>query len=492
MTSLPVAALVIALPTIRRELDVGFDELQWTLNAYTIAYTASLILAGRLGDVFGRRRLFLGGTALYGCASVFAALSSSVWWLVGSIALVAIGAAALTPAALSIIRSSFPADGRGRAIALWGGASTLVSGVAPAIGGLLTDDLGWQWIFGVNAIVAAGVFALGVRVVAESRDTHADRHIDVIGALLLAPTLVLLSFGLIEAGDIGWTSIALNAIFATAILLFAVFVLFERRARAPLVDFELRRRPAFTGAKALGFAFNFALSALFFLLPLYLQYVHGFSALETGVLMLPQSCALAVALPLGRVLAARTDPRVPMFGGLALSGAGIYFFSDLSLSTTYSDLWPALALVGFGLGLSLTPRNIVAMNAVPSAEAGMAAGVITTVSGFGAALGVAISGTAFEELRLSKLEHVLAKTGPHLSDEEQRRAVNFLANTPTTRHDLAQLPAASARLVLHAVRDAFVVSIGGSLQLSVLVAVAGIAVAAVMMRGRLSTDDGGE
>lgn len=483
MTSLPVAALVIALPAIHSEFDVSLDELQWTMNAYSLAYTAALITAGRLGDLFGRRRLFLAGTALYGAASAFTALSEGVWWLVGGVTVVAIGAAGLTPAALSIIRSSFPEERRGRAIAVWAGASTLVSGLAPALGGILTDQLDWRWIFWVNAILAGVVLALGLRSTPDSRDQSAERRLDLAGLVCLAPALVVVSFGLIEADDIGWTSPALHVLLGAGVALIAAFILVERRARAPLVDFGLFRRRGYAGAAVAAFVFNFALSALFFFAPLYLHEQLGYSSLETGLLMLPLSGALALALPLGGSLGKRFDPRLPILGGLAVCAAGLFLFSEISLSTRYLELWPAFAVVGAGLGIALTPRNTVAMNSVPAGKAGAAAGVVSTVSGLGAALGVSVSGTVYEELRLRNIERLLEGTGPHLSGSSIKTTEGILAGTSAARRELARLSDAAAARVVHAVRESFALSLGGTIRVSAFLAVAGLLVAAAIMRG---------
>jgi EmrB/QacA subfamily drug resistance transporter len=490
MTSLTVAALVIALPTIHREFDVTANGLQWTLNGYSIAYTATLVFAGRLGDLFGRRALFLSGTALYGAASVFTAFSRSIPWLVAGVTFVALGAAALTPAALSIIRNSFPEERRGRAIAMWGGASTLLSGIAPAIGGLLTDDLDWRWIFGVNAIVAAIVLALGLLAVPDSRDESAGRHIDVGGLVCLAPALVLLSVALIEGGDtIGWASVTMGLMFAAVLLLVVALVLVERHVSVPLIDFALFRRRAYTGATAIAFVFNFALTALFFLAPFYMQEVMGFSAVKTGLLMLPLSLALACMLFLSPLVVAKYDPRLPLFAGLAVTAVGLFLFSGISRSTTYGDLLPALIIIGLGLGISLTPRNTYAMNAAPAGKAGAAAGIVSTVGGLAATLGVSVSGLLFEELRASRISQLLANTGPHLTRSQLHHTEGLLVRTKTAATAISNLSGAEVQRVVHAARDAFAVAIGGAMRLSAVLAAAGLVFAGIVMRGRLHVAD---
>jgi DHA2 family methylenomycin A resistance protein-like MFS transporter len=261
---------------------------------------------------------------------------------------------------------------------------------------------------------------------------------------------VLLSLGLIEADTLGWTSPALAVVFAVSVVLLAAFVAVERRVRSPLVDFALFRRRPYTGATLVGFAFNFALSALFFLAPLYFQELLGYSPLETGLLMLPLTCAVALALVPGRRLEARTDPRLPMLAGLAVTGVGLFLFSDLSPTTPYHNLWPALAIIGAGLGIALTPRNTVATNAAPAGEAGAATAVVTTINGLAAALAVSVSGTVFEELRSSRVDEPLSTSGVQVGT---------------------------------AARDAFAYAVGGSVRVSVVLVAAGLVVAAFVLRG---------
>ncbi len=399
IVQLPTAAIVVALPTIHSQFGTSIAELQWTVTAFYIPFAALLIVAGRLADVFGRRRLLLIGTAFFAAGSALAFASPGAELLIAGIALSGVGGAMLMPASMSLLTNVFTGPRRGFAIGMWGAATELVSGVGVVIGGILTGELSWRWIFGLNLLIAAMIAALAYLRAPESSDPSASRRVDLSGALLSVSALTTLTLALIQGATWGWGSAPVVLLLAAAIVLFAAFAWTERRSPQPLVDSSFFGNRNFTGATTSVFVIDFSFGALLFFLPLYFQEILGYSPIETGVLLLPLTGLMVVASPLGGKIAARTGPRPPIVAGLSLMAAAIFWIATLDLQTTYSELWVPTAIMGFGIGLALTPMNLAAMNAVSRDHAGAAAGLLVTLSGLGATLGVAVTGAVFQELQ---------------------------------------------------------------------------------------------
>jgi EmrB/QacA subfamily drug resistance transporter len=389
IVQLPTAAIVVALPTLHAEFDASIAELQWTVTAFYIPETAFLIAAGRIADIFGRRLMLLIGAALFAAGALIAAAAGSAGVLIAGIAISGAGAALLMPASMSILTNVFTDARRGMAIGMWGAATELVSGVGVVVGGVLTGALSWRWIFIVCAAVVALVALAAWRGAPESRDPHASRKVDLPGVALLATAVTALTLALIQGAAWGWGSVAILALLAAAVTLFATFVIAERRASQPIISFEFFRRRNFAGATIVIFAIDFSFGALLFFLPLYFQEVLGYSPVEAGVLLLPLTGLMVAGSPLGGRVAARMGPRPPIVVGLALMASAVFWISTLTLDTAYADLWLPTAMVGFGIGFSLTPMNLAAMNAVSRHHAGAASGMLVTLSGLGATLGVA-------------------------------------------------------------------------------------------------------
>ncbi len=482
ITSLPTTALGVAIPTLHNQLNASLTELQWMLTGYSLSYAALLVTAGRLSDIFGHRRIFVIGAFVFGAGSVLAALSSRPLFLILSLVVIGAGGAMLVPASLSILTNAFGGHGRVTAIAIWGGASGLLSGLGPPIGGVLTNEVSWRGIFWVNVAFAAIIVVAGLRGVVELRDEHADRRIDFSGALCLAGAITAISLALIEGSSWGWASVQTITALAVATVLFAGFVVNEQLVPNPLVHLSVLRHRNFVGGVVVKFVVNFVLAALFFLLPIYLQEILGYSPLASGILLLPLSGTFLISLPIGGRLMERVGPRPPIVGGLALASVGLFFLSDISSRTSYADLWPAMLVLGFGVGLTLTPMNAAAVNAVPTREHGEATGILTTVIGLGGVLGVAITGTLFKSLEDAHLDHVLAKTGPSLPDEIERELEGMLAHADNAQTRLDTFTAPAQHSIVHALREAFVYAISNALKLSVGVAVVGALLTLVVLR----------
>jgi EmrB/QacA subfamily drug resistance transporter len=486
ITSLPTTALGVTLPTIQDEFSATLSQLQWTLTAYSLTYASLLIVGGKLGDIFGHRRLFLMGLTVFGLGAVSAALATGPLWLIVSLAVIGAGGAMIVPASLSILTHAFEGHSRVRAIAIWGGASGLVSGLGPPIGGILTGWAGWPAIFWLTAGIAVFILAVAYRGVVESRDPDASRRIDYTGAVCLAGAITMLSFALIQGPPNGWTSIpTLVGLGASATLFLLLFVV-ERRSSNPILELSLMRHRNFVGGMTVKFVVNFVLASLLFLLPLYLQEILGYSPIESGLLLLPLSATFLVSLPLGARMMERYGPRRPMVIGLVLATLSLAFVSNITIETTYIDMWPPMLALGFAIGLVLTPMNLVAINAVPVRQHGEATGILTTVIGIGGVMGVAVTAGVFRTLEDNQFDRILKQTGHRIPDSAQRVLEGILTHAEDAEAELAKYPALVQRDIVGGVRLAFVYAISNTLWVAVGVAALGVIVTVVALRGAKS------
>ena len=482
ITSVPSAAIVLALPTIHRHFNASLTELEWTVTGYLLAYSALMIAAGRLADVFGRVRLITIGTLIYMAASIPAALAGNPTVLIVGLVVTGMGGAVLTPASLAIVTNSFRGESRGMAVGVWGGASALFSGVAPALGGLFTQELSWRWILWFNVIIGA-LILVGVRRAAESYDKEASRHIDVAGVALSVTGLAALVLALNEAPT-PWPfkSASFILVVVAGLVLLTGFAVLERRLRDPLIDLGLFLHRNVTGANVVLFVLNFALGAVLFFLPLYLEEQVGFDALKAGLLLLPLSGTLMVAMPLGGRLFERLGPVPPIVAGSALSGIAMLLLSRVSTSSGYAELWPPLALLGLGIGTALTPLNLAALNATPIRNHGTIAGVLAMVAGLGGMFGVALTGALFESLQTNDTVNAAADKGIQITDSSARTLDGLMASTPDATTALAHYPAAQHAQLKAAVHEGFVSAFGGAMKLSFVLVVLGIVLTFLLLR----------
>ena len=371
---------------------------------------------------------------------------------------------------------------------MWGAATELISGVGVVVGGVLTDQLDWRWIFVVNIVVAAVIAGLALRGSPESRDPTVPRAVDFPGALLLAAVLTALTLALIQGATWGWGSAAVIALLAGAVVAFAALAVVERRSSHPIIDFGFFRRRNFAGSMVVIFVMDFSFGALLFFLPLYFQELLGYSPLEAGVLLLPLTGLMVVGSPLGGRVAARTGPRPPIAVGLAAMAAAVYWISTVSLDTEYAELWAPTALMGFGVGFALTPMNLAAMNAVSRDHHGLASGMLVTLSGLGATLGVAATGAIFQQLQTDRTVSLVSKRGIAIDDDQAQELDGLLAGTPGAEHALDRIAAGRAGEVHEAVREAFVDALGSSLKLSAALVAVGLVLTVVLMRRTTPAD----
>ncbi len=406
MVILDVSIVNVALPSIRSGLSFSTTGLQWVVNAYTITFGGFLMLGGRAADLLGRRRVFLAGTALFSVASLLCALASSRGLLLGARALQGFGGAVLSPASLSIITTSF-AEGaqRNRALGVWGAMAGLGGASGVLLGGVLTQGLGWPAIFLINVPVGIAVILASRRVVPESRAEHANRHFDVSGAVLVTAGLVVAVYGIVRSESLGWGSTGVLGPLALAAALLAAFVLVEGRlASAPLMPLSILRMPRLRAANLVIALLYSAVFAMWFFLTLYLQQVLHYGALRAGLSFLPMTLSIVLTSSLAPRLVARLGVRPVLATGMLTAAVGLALLTAVRPGGSYfATVLPGGVLGAAGLGLSLVPATIAAVQGVSSAHSGLASGLLNTSRLAGGALGLAVLSTIADSHTRSQL-----------------------------------------------------------------------------------------
>ena len=386
----------VALPSIQRDLHASISGLEWTINGYTLSFAVLLATGGRLGDIFGRRRMFLLGVVVFALSSATAGLAQSSTDLVASRVVQGVGAALMMPATLSIVTHAFPPQERGKAMGTWAGVSGLALAVGPVLGGLLTEHVSWRAIFYLNIPVAVGAVLAALFAVRESRDSTVGREVDYGGVAVLTASLTALILALVEGNAWGWGSTEIVALLAGAAVGLAAFVAIELRVKAPMVEFHFFSDRNFLGAVVVALVISFAMLGVFFFLALYMQDILRYSPLEAGVRFLPSTVMIVAVAPVAGRLADRYGPRWLIVAGLLLLTASLYSFSGIAVDSTYPELLPGFMLLGIGIALTMSPMTSAAMNAVSVEKAGIASGVLSMFRMLGGSLGVAVTGAIFQ------------------------------------------------------------------------------------------------
>jgi EmrB/QacA subfamily drug resistance transporter len=396
MVMLDNTVVNVALPSIQRDLHAQISELEWVINGYTLTFAVLIATGGRLGDVFGRRLMFLAGVVIFAITSATAGLAQNAEMLIASRAIQGIGAALMMPATLSIITHAFPASERGKAIGTWAGVSALALSIGPVVGGFLTEYVSWRAIFFINLPVAAGAVAATIFAVRESRDETVDRRVDYPGVIALTASLTAIVLALIEGNSWGWTSTSILSLLVGGTIGLAAFVAIELRVSAPMVEFALFRTRQFIGSNLVAFIITFAMMGTFFFMAIYMQDILGYGALEAGVRFLPTTMVIAVVAPIAGRLADRLGPAWPMSTGLAVLAVAMFMFAGIDTGTTYNGLIVPFVLMGIGIALVMSPMSTAAMNAVSVQKSGVASGVLQMSRMIGASVGVAATGAIFQ------------------------------------------------------------------------------------------------
>src|ERR671924_1221407 len=397
MTVLDVAIVTVAIPSIQTDLKISESTVQWLLTAYAITFGGFLLLGGRMADLLGRRRIFVVGLVLFTLASLACGLASSAGMLIASRAVQGIGAAIISPAALSIVTTTFSegAD-RNKALGIWGalGGSGAAAGVL--FGGILTKYLGWEWIFFVNVPVGALVFALTWPIVPESHAELGHRRFDAAGAVTVTGGLALFVYAISKAPDVGWGSTRTILLLVASAAMLAAFTLWELRTSAPLMPFRIFRLRSLAAANVVGFLLGAVIFANFFVLTLYVQQVLGWSALRTGVTFLATAGTTVIWAGVSQALVTRFGPRPVMVLGMLVLAASMGWYTQIPVDGHYwPDLLPAYLTFALGLAFSFVPVTIAALAQVAPRDAGLASGLINTNQQIGGAIGVAVVSTIF-------------------------------------------------------------------------------------------------
>jgi len=462
----------VALPSIQRSLNASTSSLEWTVNAYTLSFAVLLVTGGRLGDLFGRRKIFLAGVVIFASSSAAIGFSPSDTWLVAWRAVQGVGSALMMPATLSIITNAFPPEERGKAIGTWAGVSAMALAIGPVVGGFLVESVSWQSIFFLNLPVAVGAVVIALFAVRESRDETVERSVDIPGVLTLTTGLAALVLALVEGNGWGWGSGLELAMFALAAVALTAFALVERRREVPMVDFSFFRSRTFLGANIVAFIVSFAMLAMFFFLALYMQNIRGYSPLQAGVRFLPSTVMIIIIAPLAGRLADRVGSRpLITFGLLAVSGA-LFWQSHLTVSSGYGALLPGFMLMGVGMGFVMSPMSLAAMNAVDRAKAGVASGILSMNRMVGGTFGVAILGALVATLGRSKIDELL----PQLPDAARGKLADGLGSGGVAHGVPAR--------VTDAAQQAFVYALHYGLLLGAGVALLGALAAFTLIRKR--------
>jgi EmrB/QacA subfamily drug resistance transporter len=389
---LDAAIVNVALPTIGRELHFSESDLPWVVNAYVLTFGGFLLLGGRIADLLGRRRVFIGGLVLFALASLAGGLATNSGQLIAARAVQGLGAAIVSPAALSIVTTTFQ-DGseRNKALGVWGAVAGSGGAAGVLLGGVLTQGLGWEWVLWVNVPIGLIAAAIAPALLAESRVGGARRHFDLGGAVTVTAGLSLLVYTVLDANNAGWGSTRTLGLFALSAILLAGFVATELRTPAPLVPFRIFRLRTLTGANVVGLLIGASLFSMFFFISLYMQQVLGYSAIKAGLSYLPLAVSIIISAGIASQLVTRTGFKNVLAIGMALIVVALLWFSQISVDGGFlvDILGPSL-LAAVGLGFSFVPATIASVSGVPEHEAGLASGLINASQQVGGALGLAV------------------------------------------------------------------------------------------------------
>jgi EmrB/QacA subfamily drug resistance transporter len=403
----------VALPSIGRALNFSQENLPWVVNAYVLTFGGFLLLGGRTADLLGRRRVFMAGLLLVGVASLLAGFASTEGQLIAARAAQGLGAAIISPAALSIVTVTF-SDGaeRNKALGVWGAVAGSGGAAGVLLGGILTESLGWEWVLWVNVPVSLIAFAFTPRLIGESRDEERTRAFDVAGAVTVTAGLSTLVYALVDANSAGWGSFQTIGLICLSLLLLATFVAIELRSSKPLVPFSIFRIRTLTGANVVGLLVGASLFSMFFFITLYMQQVLGYSPIHAGLSYLPLALVIMASAGIASQLVTKLGYKPVLAAGMLFIVAGLLWFSRVSVGGGFTTdiLGPSL-LAAAGLGFAFVTTTIAAVSGVQEREAGLASGLINTSQQIGGALGLAV----LSAIAIARTDHVMSEGASQLT-----------------------------------------------------------------------------
>lgn len=472
----------LALPVLRQDLDASTSDLQWIPNAYLLVIAAFVVTAGRLGDLVGRRRAFLGGLILFGAGAVLGGLATSPGTLIVARAIMGAGAAFLLPLSLTLVTDAFPASERGRAMGIWAAVSSLALAVGPIAGGTLAE-LDWRLIFWMNLPIVIAGFVLVRSSAKETRDEQAPAGIDWPGFVLLAAGLGAVTLGFAQAVDWGWTSVATLGTIGAGLAALGAFWIVEHRVSNPIVEFGLFRNKPYLGASAAAFALVGSFWVVIFFQPQYLQDILGYSPLATGFLILPVTVPMILVSPFADRFVGRLGARNVMGGGMLLGLVGLLILGRVDADTGYGLLFCGYSAFGLALGFVYAPMQTAAMAAMPQAKAGIAAGVLAMNRILSGALSLAVSASVFHTLLHDRIESEVAAAGARLGASGAAELEGLANGTASARAELAAQPAGLHDRISHAVADAFSFALANTLWLPIALVAVGAVITFAYVRG---------
>ena len=480
MLLLDITIVNVALPDIQRSLHSSFTDLQWVIDAYSLTLAALLLTAGSLGDRLGRRRTFAVGIALFTSASLLCGLATTPLFLNLARAYQGVGGAVMFSIAPALLVQEFHGPERGTAFGIFGAAIGASAAIGPLLGGILTQGLGWEWIFFVNIPVGAALIVITVTRLAESRNPNATGA-DWLGVATFTGALFLLVFALIRGNGEGWGSALIVSCLVGSVALLAAFVAIERVAANPMFELSLFRRPAFAGASIAAFCLSAGMFAMFLYLTLYLQNILGYSPLQAGLRFLPFTVLSFIVAPIAGRLSNHVPVRFLIGGGLAMVGTGLLLMHGLTAASGWTALLAGLLVAGAGTGLGNPPLLQTAVGVVSPERSGMASGINTTFRQVGIATGIAALGAIFQ----SHVEnHATRLLTPIPGVGGQAHALAHAVATGNAQAAIEGAPPGARRAVAGALHESFVSGLNTILVVGGLVALAGGVLAVALIRSR--------
>jgi EmrB/QacA subfamily drug resistance transporter len=491
MVFLDATIVNIALPHIMKAFNEDIASVEWVMNAYVLVFAALLITLGKLGDLFGRKRLFLSGLGIFTVASLLCGVSPSNGFLIGARGLQAIGGAAMMPATLSILNVTFSEGDRGLALGIWGAVAGVANALGPVIGGTLVDTYSWRLIFLVNLPVGIIALIAAIMIVRESKDPKASRYVDFPGVVASTLALFCLAYALVEGQHYGWGSPTIIGLFAASLAGLIAFVLVERRSPGPLMPLGFFRDATFSAGNVVGLLVMFGLLGILFLLSLFLQLVLGFSATQTGLTIIPMPVVMIFVAPVAGKMSDRIGGRWLLFSGMLVAALGVYLLSGVSVATTQTSLILPLVVCGVGMGLVMAPLTAVVMENAPVEASGAAAGILATMRQVGAVLGISVMGALLQNQLVANLTRELASL-PQLPSMVRDKIVAALSSGSLTAgmSGASALPAAMRDTVVRLFQEQFAVSLNTTMKVSMFILVFG-ALVALFVRAKGLVGKGG-
>ena len=482
MLLLDITVVNTALPAIEEDLNASFTELQWVIDAYTLALAALVLTAGSLADRLGRRRLFAIGLGIFSVSSLAAGLAPDPTFLNVARAVQGIGGAILFAVSLALVAQEFAAGReRGTAMGIYGATIGMSVAIGPLVGGALVDSLGWEWVFFINVPVGIAAIVVTYTKLRESRDPNATR-VDWAGLATFSSALFLLVFGLLRGNEEGWGSTFILGLLGAAAALLVAFVVVESRVKQPMLPLRLFRKPAFTGVQLAALGVSASMFALFLYITFYLQNQLGHSPLEAGLIYLPFTVISFFAAAAGGALLGRVPARVLMFVGLGMTGVGLLLMGGIDPSDEWTALLGGFIVAGAGVGLLNPVIADVALSVVPKEQSGMAAGINDTFRQVGIAVGIAAWGAIFLSRGASEVEQIAAGT-PAATGDRPRQLIEA-ASSGNLDTATASIPAGARETVTDAAGQGFIAGLNDIMMLGGVVALVGAVAALWLVRER--------